>query len=410
MSAPPIDMQGRSHAMLVSSDPDFVDRAMDILHARMRVALVSAADGHLETVAQSTDPDLFIVDIDDVDWQVTGRMSAIEQIRLHFPDVPIAFTSYDISTSTLIPAMRAGANDVFDKSASSDEILAIADQLTSRRASRAAGGDGRVITTMGLRAGVGTTTLSLAMAQSVLESGESLGPVLYLDFSAAPCESADLLGIEPHYAMLDAINDLGRFDASVIESAFSKTASGLYVLPYTLEDALPGAHETNEVPNLIYVLKSYFKYIFVDPNRHAFARGVFDRLFCDSDVSVLCTDQSVTSIHACTNFLQSLRQSTAAPPDISLAVTRYDPRISPDAASIAKTADVAERYHVIPWDRQHVESLRNAGLPLVHPETRSHFAEAARRLMARIDEDFAASRMNGKKRHETWRKLLRLKH
>lgn len=404
------DTQHRTHALLLSSDRDFIERVMDVLHSRMRVALVSAADNHLEAVAKSTDPDLFIIDIDDVDWQITGRMTAIEQTRSMFPDVPIAFTSYDISTATLIPAMRAGANDVFDKNASSDEIIAVTDQLTNHRRTHSSAGDGRVITAMGLRAGVGTTTLALALAQTVVESDEALGPVLYLDFSAAPCEVADLVGVEPNYTMLDAVSDLGRLDGSVVESAFSRSQDGLYVLPFALEDVALDPQEANEIPNLVAVLKSHFRFIFVDPNRNAFSSAVFDRLFCDSDVPILCTDQSVTSIHACTNFLHNVRQFVRTEPNFLLAITRYDPRISPNANRIAQAVGIGEEYHIVPSDRRYVDERRNAALPLIHSGARSPFAESTRRLMARIDEEYAAARSHPNKRSRKWRKLMPLMH
>lgn len=408
MTESQMESASRSHVLLISSDQEFVDRATDVLHTRMRVAQVSAADSRLQAVVQSADPDLFIVDVDDVDWQVSGRMTTIEQIRAWFPDTPIAFTSFDISTSTLIPAMRAGANDVFDKTASDDVILAVADQWTSRRSTRVAAGDGRVITTMGLRAGVGTTTLCLALAQALLDSDRNHGPVLYLDFSAPPCEAGDLLNVKPNYSMIDAVNDLSRLDSSVVESAFASADQGLFVLPFLLEDDIPDPHDVNQIPNLILVLKSLFKYIFVDPNHDFLSRAVFDRLFCDSDVSILCTDQSVTSIHACSAFLQNIRQSVAAQPQILLAINRYDASISPAADVIAQTIRTGEDYHIIPWDRQYVDGRRNAGLPLIHSGARKPFAESITRLMARIDAEFASTHGNTSKQRRTWRKLLQL--
>lgn len=408
MSEPASDGDSRSHALLVSSDPQFVDRAMDLLHPHMRVALVSSSDNHLEAVAQSAHPDLFIIDIDDMDWQVTGRLTTIEQIRTLFPEVPIAFASSDISTATLIPAMRAGANDVLDKNASADEILAITDQMTSRRSTRATSGDGRVVTTLGLRAGVGTTTLSLALAEAILELDRNLGPVLYLDFSAAPSEASDLLGVSPNYAMLDAVNDLGRLDSSIIEGAFARSESGLYVLPLAAEPIDPNPPEAIEIPNLIFVLKSHFRFIFVDPNAYALPRTVIDRLFCDADVPILCTDQSVTSIHACSDFFHSIEPVLTNGPPVLLAITRYDPRISPKAVNIVQTFGTDPDYQVIPWDRQHVEHHRNAGLPLVHTRARSPFTESVRRMSLKIDDDIAAARANTRKGRPKWPDLLRL--
>jgi pilus assembly protein CpaE len=408
MTEPQMNGASRSHVLLISSDQEFVDRATDVLHTRMRVAQVSAADSRLQAVVQSADPDLFIVDVDDVDWQVSGRMTTIEQLRAWFPDTPIAFTSFDISTTTLVPAMRAGANDVFDKSTSDDVILAVADQWISHRSTRVAAGDGRVITTMGLRAGVGTTTLCLALAQALSDSDRDHAPVLYLDFSAPPCEAGDLLDVKANYSMIDAVNDLSRLDSSVVESAFSRAGQALYVLPFLLEDDVPDPRDVGQIPNLILVLKSLFKYIFVDPNQDFLSRAVFDRLFCDSDVSILCTDQSVTSIHACSAFLQKIRQSVATQPQILLAINRYDPGISPNADVIARTIRTGQDHHIIPWDRQYVDGRRNAGLPLMHPGARKPFADSINRLMARIDAEFASTHNNISTQRKTWRKLLRL--
>lgn len=409
MNKPAGSSPSRQHCLIVSADRDFTDWVISVLHPRFQVVHAAPNDDHLKALVQSMKPDLAIVDIDDTDWQVSGRLTSVEAVRALSASLPIVVATFDVSTATAIPAMRAGANDLLDKNAGTDELLALADHHASREHTPKGSHSGHVITFMSPRAGVGVTTLAIGAAQQIITGQNGADRLLYLDFGFPPSEAADLLKLEPTYSVLDALGDLGRMDETLIESAIANYENRLFLLPVSIEQPDIGLSILSDVPSLISVLRTYFPLILVDANR-PLQPAAFDRLFWDSDVSILCTDQSITSIHACSDFLEAHREMLNTCADLKIVVTRYDQRISPDAKRIAEALAIGRRPHVSPCDRVHIDNVRNAGTLLESFGARSAFSRSIRQLIAQFDERIVAAALKANRNGgRTWRNLLRLR-
>ena len=408
MLKPDAQQDARPHVLLVTGSQELADITIEVLHKHFGVSVVAPTDGYLETLSQATAPDIYIVDIDDTDWLLNGAMANVETIRSLSPDTPIIVTTFDLSTSTIIPAMRAGANDVLDKQSSHDEIFAMVDHHAHRRPVRHGDRNGEVLAFWAPCAGIGATTFAIASSQAICNHDQFEGRLLYLDFSMPPSEVADVVGLTPAYSMCDALSDLTRFDDTLIESAIASVDGRFYLLPFALNETSFDAELLGQVPNLISVLRSYFNYVVIDCHR-AIAPLYFDRMFCDADVSVLCTDQSLTTIHACAARLSNIREKIRVGFDYRLVITRYDPDIAPDAKQIMSALPTQHYAHTIPFDRRHVDGRRNSGLPLVDRDSRSNFQRSVWSFLAEIDEKF--SRIDKSfhlKGFARWRELLHL--
>jgi len=408
MFEPKTQKDSRPSVLLVTSNDEFADAAMELLHQTVSLSLIAPTDVYLEALSEATVPDLYIVDIDDTDWLLNGAMANVQKIRQLSPDTPIIVATYDLSTNTLLPAMRAGANDVLDKNMGADEILALVDHHAMRRPVRRGDQTGQVIAFWSPRAGVGATSAAVALSQAICLNPEFKGRLLYLDFSIPPSEGADILGMTPTYSVLDALSDLHRFDDTLIESAIANDDKKFYLLPFATHEGGFDADLIGQVPNMIAVLRSFFDYVLVDCNRMV-APHEFDRIFCDADVPVLCTDQSLPTIHACIAGLAHIRERVRVGLDFRLLVTRHDPNIVPGVAEIADAFSYTGIPAIVPWDREYVDGRRNAGKPLVSPNGRTRFQQSICRFLATIDGELAgplqASRTSGV---GMWRKLLHL--
>ena len=83
---------------------------------------------------------------------------------------------------------------------------------------------------VGAKGGVGTTTLAVNVA-AALATADTKSPVLMLDLHATSHgDAALLLGVEPRFSVVDALENTNRLDATYLKSLVVRTRDGLDVL------------------------------------------------------------------------------------------------------------------------------------------------------------------------------------
>jgi len=132
----------------------------------------------------------------------------------------------------LIRAMRAGAREFFGPEVTNDEIHSAmkrfldwqkkAQLISSLKV-------GRIITILGGKGGVGTTTVAVnlamaLMAESTVESVALLDMNLFGDIHL-------FLGIDPTYSWNEITKNISRLDSTFLKNILSQDPSGVHVLP-----------------------------------------------------------------------------------------------------------------------------------------------------------------------------------
>lgn len=370
----------RRAILVVSSDEDFAERVTSALFSRCSIVRGLPQLETLRGLIESTGVEAIIVDLDDVAWDGRNITELIVSLKAEQPTIPLVVASYNISANALIPAMRAGANDVIDKDFASDDLIAQMDWLLQSRPAKRGGHSARIVAVMGPKPGVGATSIAVAMAADLARRAGPNERVLLLDFGFPPSESVDLLGIKASYFMTDALGDIGRLDSTLIEGAFAQTKTPrLFVLPLAVDDENAQIAGEGDLSQLVDVLRSYFTAIVIDVNR-PLAPRVADRIFVDANASILVVDQSMTSIHGASMVLDRMRRSINKDPDFTLVVSRHVARMPPAPEEIATALRAKGRPFIVPEERQFLDGQRNLGTMLV-ADGSSALAKAVRGLV-----------------------------
>lgn len=231
----------------------------------------------------------------------------------------------------IVEAMRSGARDFVELAFPADTIVHSLRLAMERTPGLPAQSSGKMISLLGARPGVGTTTaaahLALLLKQEVMPDDR----VLLLDFGYPAGDAALYLDTRVNFNFCDAVRSLRRLDQALLSTAFAHHKSGLSLL--TLPQNLAELRDVSpdDAMTLLSMLKSYFRVVIVDLGGFAgtdlllYALGV-------SDQTLLISEQSVASTYSARLLLSNFRERGVNTERIGLIAGKVDPRIelSPD--------------------------------------------------------------------------------
>ncbi|MGH8806713.1 MAG: AAA family ATPase [Noviherbaspirillum sp.] len=273
------------------------------------------------------------------------------------PDLPLLAVGSTTYPEGAIAALRAGVRDFIDVSASERDareivrkVLAKAKAPSPAIQTEARTTRGKLVTLLGARAGVGTSTLaahladmaqkrSLAAAANRIEGKATASRVALLDLGLPAGDGQLYLGAAGNFHFVDAVHNVRRFDETLVHTALPRSRGGVTVisLPRNLAEMRTVAHA--EALALLERLRSYFDVLIADLGGFSnieFVAGLANA----ADEAWLVTDQSVGGLVSLASILHDLDKQESASKQQRLIVSRYDERYGMPAAQIA------ERFHV----------------------------------------------------------------
>lgn len=188
------------------------------LAARGEEGLAAARTGQFDVVVL----DVMMPDMDG--YEVTRRLRADPQTH----DLPILILTARSQSADYEAAMEAGADDHLAKPFNGEELNAKIAKVVKGRQTRPStsptNAGGRVVAVLGLRGGVGVTTLAVTLAGSLLREGKR---VCLIDLSPAGGHITLHLRLRPTSTWADLPN---AFDKNTITQMLTGHDSGLQVL------------------------------------------------------------------------------------------------------------------------------------------------------------------------------------
>lgn len=184
-------------------------------------------DASLVRTLRDVHPDVCIIDLD------RDRQMALDTVaylrRSSATPMAIFAVSSRMDPNSIIEAMRSGCTEYLAKPLPSERLEeALVELVRKRRESAAPPSQGRIITLMGVKGGVGSTTLGVHLAYSIAKNGKK---VLLIDHHPELGEVTLHLGLEPHnYGFYELVCNLSRMDAELLQGFVLKHESGLEVL------------------------------------------------------------------------------------------------------------------------------------------------------------------------------------
>jgi pilus assembly protein CpaE len=291
--------------------------------------------------------------------------------RKQNPGTGIVLVAASLEPHLMLEAMRAGVTECLQEPVTPQAL----DQAVRRVLVDAVPEQlGRVVTFVGAKGGVGTTTLAVNTATALARS--SGGHVLLADLHTGSGDAALFLGVEPRFTVVDVLENVHRLDDAFFSGVVEKTKFGPEFLGSSDRVSHTAADPQRIRALLDFAMRKY-RVTVLDVSGSDVA--ALDSLEIASSI-VVVTSQELPSLRRAGRLTQALRTRYGASL-VTSVINRFD-----RGAEIAKE-DVervvgASVNHTIPSNyREAVEAL-NVGRPVVLGK--GQLAESLRRLAADV--------------------------
>jgi pilus assembly protein CpaE len=208
--------------------------ALEIKNQKVKGDLekVIASTGGFKTqpFSASSEYDLLILEMGD---DTEKGFNLIHSIHAS-GQVEIFLTSPHLDPDLLIRALRGGVKEFFHQPIKSEEVknaLAKFKELMKTRQKGEKKERGKIINVIGSKGGVGTTTIAVNLATSLIESSKPPSSVALIDMNLLFGEIPLFLNLQSNFNWGELAKNITRLDSAYLMGILSKHQSGLYVLP-----------------------------------------------------------------------------------------------------------------------------------------------------------------------------------
>ncbi|MBI2383571.1 MAG: hypothetical protein HYV18_05840 [Gammaproteobacteria bacterium] len=332
----------KTQAVVVADDPVYLNWLQNALGAAAEVSLLRPADAEelLTRIEAAGRVDLAFFQFDSAN--IAARASWIERLTERFPDLPVVGVGQDRSPDVVLAAMRSGARDFFLLGRDDGSVAGQLGKLLRRggSATRAGQRQGQLHALVGCHpdGGIAFAAEHLALA-CVDKMGRATERVLLVDLATPPGAAAIFLNISQSYSVLDAINDVYRCDQTLIDTAFSRHGSGLFVL--SLPEDLVGRPQfsPDDLLKLLQIFRTLFAVTIVTLDGQA-PLPALAGVVTQADRSLLLSDQSILKSRHSKFLLRALRLEDCPLDRTGLVVDNFRRRLGLEPESLAQLLDL----------------------------------------------------------------------
>jgi pilus assembly protein CpaE len=319
---------------------------------------------------RQTAPDLLLLDVRGGE----GLPREFATFRRRFPHTKVILVTGSVDVPLLREGMRAGVNECLCEPLKPAELRAAVDHVLGQATPPDA--RGRTLMFAGAKGGVGTSTVAVNVAAALCShAGASVALV-----DAHVRETGDaalLLGVEPKFSIIDALENVHRLDGSLMSGLVSRAKAG----PDLLAAPARLAARTFDVAGfrlLVNWLSERYHDVVVDlPPIDPAALDVLD----PASVVVLVVNQEVPTIRRAVQVAELLRERCGRDRVVAV-VNRYEPGADIVADDIARAIRLPI-WATLPNDYRRVMAAANTGRPVV-THNHSRLATAIHQLAARL--------------------------
>jgi len=333
----------KTQGVVIADDPVFVNWLQNGVGSAAEFTLVRAATSEdlIERVSNMGRMDVACFEFSAANQDTRARL--VEAFIERFPDVPVVGMGADGAQDIVLSAMRSGARDFFVLQRDDEYLPGLLSKVLRRSIGSGPrpqhGAQGRLISLFSAAAYEGTAFaaehLALRFLQRKLEGERGL----LIDLSAPSGAASVFLNLHPSYTLLDAVQDVYRCDQTLVDTAFARHGSGLYVLTLPEERVGYPSFDGDELVKLIEVLRTLFGFIVVSMDGHA-GTDTIAALLSMSEQSLLVTDQSILKSRHSKYLLRELRLQDGTLNHTRLVVDSYQRRFGLEGENLAQLLEL----------------------------------------------------------------------
>lgn len=372
----------KTQAVVVADDPVYLSWLENAAGQGAEFSLVRPLDAEdlIERVQMMGRIDVAFFQFEQ--GNLDTRISMMERLVERMPDLPVAGLGADSNPDIVLAAMRGGARDFLVLRRDEGDVAALLSKLLRRStpAARAAQQkQGQLFSVLAAHPSDSIAFVAEHLALAAVDLLPRSEPVLLLDMATPAGAAAIFLNINQSYSVLDAINDVYRCDQTLIDTAFSRHASGLYLL--SLPEDLVGRPAANfeEFIKLLQVVRGLFACVIVACDGHMPLQTVAG-IVTQADRSVLLSDQSIMKSRHCKYLLRALRLEDCPLDRTALVVDHYRRRIGLEPNNLAEILDLPLLGTLSASNGNARIQAMNAGEPLFTTAPKDPFSIDVRQL------------------------------
>lgn len=318
--------------------------------------------------SQGVHADVLLVDV-----RRQSRMPAeLPLFKKQHPGINVMLLAATLDPALMLEGMRAGVSECLAEPFVQADFNAAMTRLIGQRTSAPVG---PVFAFVGAKGGVGTTTMAVNVATNLAKL--SPAGALMVDLHLVYGDAAVFLGAETRFSILDALENLHRFDQAFFRSLLAKTAAGPNLLASS-DRPVTNVVDSRRLSTVLEFASSQFPYTVVDVPRSDVA--VLDSLDTASTIVVVANQELATVRNA--GRMASALRARYKKAKVMTVINRTDRRSEIGQQDVERAVGSAIA-HQFPSDYRRALQAMNQGRPLVldnHNDLSASFTALAREL------------------------------
>lgn len=275
---------------------------------------------------------------------LNAQSALIEGVLEARPLLAVVALGDGLDNQLVLGAMRSGARDFVAYGSRSSEVTGLVRHLSKRMPNRLPTRSGCPVSLLfGAQQDADAALLAVHLCLASAEAGRQ---TLLLDLGQLQADALGVLGLEASFYFDDALRNLRRLDASLIESAFCQAPGGVRLLACSSRDVPLERCNLAELYLLIGTLRQHFEHIVINLSGQPDSEAL-RLLVSNADNLLWQIDQSVPNCQRNLQLLNRWREEGVKLGQVMLLVDRYISEVAPDFKTLAKSFGL-ERVETLP--------------------------------------------------------------
>ncbi len=268
----------------------------------------------------------------DMSFDVEAALSALAKVKQAVPELYVIASNFQADGETVLACLRAGASDFLTQPLKRIEFRDAMQRLENapRRVNTTGSKLGKIYSFLGVKGGVGTTTLAVNFAAVLAQRKQQ---TVLLDFDWIANDAAMHLGVSPQYTLMEVAENLSRMDQALFEGFVTRDPLGFFLVgpPDSLEQR--GYFSEPLFREFSTFLVEKYQSIVIDAGRNVNDDVVLASLQASNTVFLVIT-QDYPAIRNAQRFLAFLMRMGFSQDQIKIVINRYTKKTDVHHASL----------------------------------------------------------------------------